>query len=592
MSARPATCVAVCNRFLFPREDRVMSGLGTNITRMFLVCLMSYSVSLVAGTTTAGASVPGDAAADALPLVLAGDDRTFDLAQATTETSDPVPSCLGGGAAQHTVWTVVRPSVSTLLRIDAGTQAGSVAVLYAAMPIAGTEIACTVVGGDGGRSATAFEHLLIPDLSYVLMLGTRDVGTQPTIQLTTRSAASAWHAAYPLPTRRQGIATAADAKRIYAFGGLQTSYATPASPDQHHSGAVTAIDPVSGRTTDLGTMPVALSYAAAARVGSRIYLPGGRTNARVDSSGCMTRRHLVFDVARRTFADAPQFTGTDTFDYAVVADSPRGRYLMIGGATDPTPCDIGSGLHDVTALGTVRSFDVRSRAWVDLPPMSQPRQGAVAQMALGVVVVAGGLAQKRPLASTELFDPRSRRWYAGASMPYPVWGAASGVGRSSTGRVLVYVTGGWTVGADGAFADTGVTQIYDVLANRWSVERASRSTPREALAGAVVRGRLFAIGGFALEQPVRDVECLRIDRQAPAIGRVIARVGALRLVRFAARASDVSGIASYRWRFAEGGRATGRVVTHRFARSGRQRAVLSVTDTAGNTRVRTVIVAV
>jgi hypothetical protein len=534
-------------------------------------------------------AVIGDDLRTPIAFASTGGTKTLNLSIATTQTADPVPTCLSGTAAAHTGWLSIKPRASTFLRLDAGAQTGTVLALYASVPVAGTEVACVHVGGAGGLSSSAFGHLLIPGITYIVLVGTTGNTAPSSVTLTATPVRSAWHAIYPLVNRRQGVAAASAGRRLLVFGGLQTSYAQPANPDQFHSSAVTAVDPTSGKSLTIANMPVALSYAGAAVVGSRVYLPGGRTNAAVDSSGCFTHRHLVFNLSNNTFADAPQYQGADTFDYNVVADPAHHRYFMLGGAYDPTPCDIGSGMADVISLPTVRVYDTRTRAWTNLPSMAGAREGAVAQMINGFIVVAGGLANKSPLATTEIYDPRTAKWYVGSAMPYPVWGAASGVGRTAKGAPLLYVAGGWTTTGPGQTSDTGLTQIYNIATNTWAVEKSSLLTPREAVGSATIRGKLFAVGGFSLGQPVRDVEWLRTDRQLPRItGIRITRRG-VRQMRLAASATESSGVARYVWRIGKVVR-TGRTVIQRFSTAGRFKGSLTVIDGAGNASSRRIAV--
>lgn len=557
-----------------------------------LACVVLAITAVVASPAVAAAATapPNDAAAHASIVTGTGGSVRIDATAATTEATDPLPSCSGAGAARGTVWLALRPLAHVRVTVTAAAAGhATLASVYAGAPLAGTEVSCArraagsypVAASGAANPPATIDVVLAPRITYWLMVGTEGAGD--VIDLTVVVRGTAWRATQPLPARRQGIAAAADARYLYAFGGYQTSY-LPGAQSGFHSLAVNRLDPATGAWSTIAQMPTGLSYARAARIGGRIYIPGGQSNA-VNGAGCLDGSHLVFDIATRRFSRARTYPGGDNptqvlYDYAVAADARRGAYYMAGGRYDPTPCDFG-GRSDQQATGVVRSFSPRTGAWTQLPPMPTPRHGPVAQVAAGWLYVIGGFQGSRALASVEAYDPVARVWYRASDLPVPVYGAAGGLGQTADGRPVIVVAGGWTTGGE-----TGVTQVYDVWSNRWTLRgTGTRMTARDALGAAVTWGRLYAVGGVQ-RQPTRATEYLTIDALPPAAtGR--STVAGTR-VTLAAAASDSSGIASVRWRFADGRVLTGTRVSRDFATAGARSATLVVRDRAGNVRTRTV----
>lgn len=547
------------------------------------------AAALVAATLAfpahpAVAAAPNDDMARATPIPAAGISSQVDAAGAPADPADPVPSCNSNERSAGSAWfrlSTGRRARPRILRVSArGTTQAAVVAVYAVAPHAGTELVCA--RATAGAAAARVEHALQPGLDYFVMVGSQGTAGDG-VEVAITHAATAWTPVAPLPARRQGVA-AADSPdgALLAFGGLQTSF-VPGAESGFHSRDVLRRDPRTGVWKVVAQMPSGLSYGRSVRVGRNVYLPGGRSNL-VNGAGCLTKAHVVYDTRRRAFATAASHAGPPTYDYAAAADPATGSYFMVGGAWDPTPCDIGNPRDDTQPTGAARAYDTRSGIWTELPPLYTPRRGAAAAVAGGRLFVAGGLQGTQAVGVLEVYLPQQRQWFRGADMPVPVYGAAAGLGWDSSGKPLLYVSGGWThtaAGRGGVAGETGVTQVYDPATNRWKLLGAA-GTPRDALGSAVAGGFLYAVGGFQ-GQPIRSVERLRLDPVPPRITRVqVARQGRLVLLRVRARDAQ-SGIASVEWRV-PGARRPVRGATVRVAVSPGARVVLVVRDRAGNAR--------
>jgi N-acetylneuraminic acid mutarotase len=94
--------------------------------------------------------------------------------------------------------------------------------------------------------------------------------------------------------------------------------------------------------------------------------------------------------------------------------------------------------------GRLSVYDPATDTWSERRPMSVPRNGAMAAVFHGTLVVAGGVTfspqgAPTPLADLETYDPVTNTWIRGPSMPTARWDGAAAM---SGGRV--YFMGGRT----------------------------------------------------------------------------------------------------------------------------------------------------
>eukprot|EP01018_Ginkgo_biloba_P037162 Gb_07972 [translate_table: standard] len=118
-------------------------------------------------------------------------------------------------------------------------------------------------------------------------------------------------------------------------------------------------------------------------------------------------------------------------------------------------------IRDNKYRNSIRAFDTRSKAWIELPPMPDNRHGRAVgqeyQVVAGKIIICGGW-RDRPLDSVTIFDPRHNRWTPGPPMLSPRAHFVSGV----IGDRL-YVAGG----GNGQQPRSQAAEYYDSLRNKW-----------------------------------------------------------------------------------------------------------------------------
>ena len=133
-------------------------------------------------------------------------------------------------------------------------------------------------------------------------------------------------------------------------------------------------------------------------------------------------------------------------------------------------------------------FRPSQRQWVLGPPLSHPRSDHSA-VALhdGRVLVTGGNADTKLLASTEIYNPRTNTWVDGA--PLPRARTQQSAVTLIDGRVLV--SGG--IDTNGAATETSF--IYDPREDRWSVGPSMTIPRMQQVVVPLPTGNVLVAGG-------------------------------------------------------------------------------------------------
>jgi N-acetylneuraminic acid mutarotase len=190
-----------------------------------------------------------------------------------------------------------------------------------------------------------------------------------------------WQAEPDMPTARGALAVAAhehdDGPRLHAVGG-----ATRFGPGAKLTGAHEVYDPTRRRWTKQPDLPDARDHLAAAAIGWKIYVIGGRelsvqrNQARVD----------VFDAKFKTWRRAPDMP---TARGGLAAAAAGGRLYVFGGEQR-------SG-----TFAQAQMFDARRGRWSELEPLPTARHGLGAAV-LGdrIYIVGGGPAPGLSVSGT------------------------------------------------------------------------------------------------------------------------------------------------------------------------------------------------
>jgi N-acetylneuraminic acid mutarotase len=131
-------------------------------------------------------------------------------------------------------------------------------------------------------------------------------------------------------------------------------------------------------------------------------------------------------------------------------------------------------------------------AWVKIAPMSQARKfHTVTLMVDGRVLVAGGQTREAALGSAEIYDPSDGTWTTVADLTRPRTGHTASLLRD--GRVMV--VGGSDLGATNVFGPETSAEIYDPVANTWTVIYGDLRPRLGHAAVTLPDGRVVVVGG-------------------------------------------------------------------------------------------------
>jgi non-specific serine/threonine protein kinase len=139
---------------------------------------------------------------------------------------------------------------------------------------------------------------------------------------------------------------------------------------------------------------------------------------------------------------------------------------------------------DPSAEVSNRVFALRDGNWVRLPSLGRARAAAAAAVVGDQIVVVGGQADDRLVATTEVFD--GKRWTSGEDIPTPREHLAA-----ATDGHFVYAVGGRALSPD---KNSPALERYDPANNRWQ-RLPDMPTARGGLGAAIVDHHLFALGG-------------------------------------------------------------------------------------------------
>lgn len=285
-----------------------------------------------------------------------------------------------------------------------------------------------------------------------------------------------------------------------------------------------AIPDVTHNKWSAGTpIPTAVLLPAAGAIGTKIYVAGGATAAKV-----ATAKLQIYDTASKTWTTgAPMHTARwDPSGGAVV----NGIFYALGGATslstftkaveayDPTTntwtrkkampianapvaavvgADIYAiGGYDIATnqrLASVYKYDTVANKWSKVASMHDGRSNPAVGTIGSTIVAAYGLDNSGITTDNEAYSATANSWTTKASGPTATTGPCSGV---SGGRL--YVAGGESGGASAPAIN--VVDAYTLKTNGW----ASKATMPQAVVGpgsAVINGKLYCIAGASSGNP-------------------------------------------------------------------------------------------
>jgi hypothetical protein len=273
-----------------------------------------------------------------------------------------------------------------------------------------------------------------------------------------------------------------------AAGGVAAAApeVSPAPAGRAAATADTAGAPLSVIWADAPAMPVAVAGHAVVDTAEGPVIVGG--TAWESDQKRWLKEAWLFDVRAKAWQRHGQLPAGVANALAAPLDA--GRLLVVGGADE-------GGARATVIDWPLDGAPQAAAAAAGFPPLPEPRVYAGGGIVESVLVLAGGAAEANSLddmtAETLRLDLRraQRRWEAAAPSPAgPIaLSAAAGAGDS------LYVFGGMTRQADGAFADIAVAARYEPRRNRWVRISPLPSPRRGATAVAVDDGHILILGG-------------------------------------------------------------------------------------------------
>jgi len=227
---------------------------------------------------------------------------------------------------------------------------------------------------------------------------------------------------------------------------------------------------------------------------TRTTQPSASVAASAEPTSRPTPSPKVYDL-QGAWADGAQMTSKRAELAATVLD---GRLYVAGGIDSRA-----------TSLTTFEAYDPASDTWIELAPIPEGRDHPGLAALGGKLYLTGGGIFHEPSVKRDAwaYDPATNAWSSIAPMPARRWAHVS----LALGDKL-YVFGG-VVAAEPANNDTWV---YDPATNTWDTSPPPLPTYREHLAGVVVDGKAWIIGGRHFSN-LATIEVYESDgRAAPA----------------------------------------------------------------------------
>jgi hypothetical protein len=282
---------------------------------------------------------------------------------------------------------------------------------------------------------------------------------------------NAWGEAEAMPTARWVHTAVAVDSTIYAIGGCVSNYFGSLF-QQSVTGAVETFDIGSGKWSAGPSIPSKRFAAAAAAVGTKIYVFGGASF----TSAVQTIE--IFDTETQQW-DGSIDMPAQRQAMAVVAHD--GRVYVIGGVTFDN-----EGNYELST--SIDAFDPSDSSWEHIDDMETARYHHQAVAAGGKIYILGGLSDSNtPLKTVEILTISSSQLSSGKSMRYGRCYFGSGV---INGKI--YVFGGLSSTAPIELLNS--VEVFDPEKNNWSV-KASMPRPRHSFAMATSDNKAYIMGG-------------------------------------------------------------------------------------------------
>jgi hypothetical protein len=270
---------------------------------------------------------------------------------------------------------------------------------------------------------------------------------------------NAWAKKAPMPTARYAAAAAAIGTKIYVLGGINVAATgTPLGTNEIY-------DTVHNKWSTGAAMPTPRWAFGVAAVQGKLYAIGGQATGNVQTNVVEEYDPVHDSWTTKT----PMPTSRDSLSVA-----PVGTFAYaIGG--------YGGG----SRLATVERYDTVHDKWVMRTSLLVAKSGANVGAVGTAILAAGGLASSGVTADTESYSTAGNAWTG--------LHAETNLRQSSCAGAIaknLYAAGG----SDTSGNPLGSLDIFDSSTNLWSAGAAMLQAAIKP-AAAIVRGRLYCFGG-------------------------------------------------------------------------------------------------
>jgi len=392
----------------------------------------------------------------------------------SSEPGDPVPACTFGAPANRTgyrtAWHVLTAGDTGFVTISTqGSNYDTILTIHDGSCTALRTLSCA---DDtlGFLSKTTFP--VIRGRTYYILVADFQRGAPATADLrlsaTLARGGQRWQQISNLP--RGGVTRHAFASLgvdMFVIGGQTRLQGVPVL-----SNKVERYNVELNWWTEMADMPgPGLSNTTAARLGSKIYVPGGFDGNMTDYANT----HLVYDIATDFWTQAApipanQLPGGQMFAWsAAVAGPGETSYYTTGGATSMDPFAAGANV-----ITNTYRYTPSTNLWEASRPMTTPRFAHTAAWVGAAnrgLCVVGGLSNGtneagQPilvlLTGGECYNPATGvGWRPTEPLNFPRYNAGSAVGPD--GRWYVFG------GVDAAGNRVPETEVFEAAANTWTV---------------------------------------------------------------------------------------------------------------------------
>jgi N-acetylneuraminic acid mutarotase len=293
------------------------------------------------------------------------------------------------------------------------------------------------------------------------------------------AAEDSWTTKAPMQQARGGLCVAAVNGKIYAIGGSTASGLYPPNLEGGFVGTNEEYDPATDTWTFKKPMPTSRSDFAIAVYQNKIYCIGGIIGTeKVD---------VVYSRFVPTGANEVYDPATDTWEHK--APMPKARMELQANVVNGKIYLIDGSLNQV--------YDPATDSWASKAPMPEVSHSYSVWNPISAVVDSTVYVLSEFTNQLLIYDTKTDVWSQGATVSLSE-GLSDGTAGATTGVMApkrVYFIG--IISGN----PSSINYAYDPKDNRWTTGTAL-STARLDFGVAVVNDKLYAIGGYTIDDPV------------------------------------------------------------------------------------------